>query len=327
MMRVSRYIFLILTLVICLVAVPVEISASNFKANLVSGFSYSHLEPGLPASVAGEMEMDSYTYLCLELPGYLGQYQYDLKIKGDFADSSLEVEEALISGLAGPTLFDLGKGRRVWGKGYAFSPTYPLLDQPYWGTEWKAIVNSFNLSGGAVLDENLEKVESGWFKVGSFWGTSDYTAVISILDQEKRYYNLGANFSHDFLNGFGVRGGINCRQTNSFEEVEFQYLLGGDYALKNNNTLVLEYYRDEEPHLLVALQHMAIFDKWSWQVRDLINMSDYGEIRTFTLDYLANDDITPSLTLEQFVGSEDSHMGSNPVDWKISLEMDIKLDI
>lgn len=192
----------------------------NISGELVTDFTYSHVKEGIPDIIKRDMETDENVFLQLNISGLYNDYQYNVRVKGNTSDFTFDLEGITLSCIAGPTLFEIGKRRWIWGKGFSYSPTYPLdKEKDYWGSEWILVKNNYNMAIGAVLDEDSDELYSGWVRLISLLTTSDYTVVLSYLNDKinteirdsggqvlqvripEDYINLGVNYSRDFLNG------------------------------------------------------------------------------------------------------------------------------
>lgn len=316
----------------------------NISGELVTDFTYSHVKEGIPDIIKRDMETDENVFLQLNISGLYNDYQYNVRVKGNTSDFTFDLEGITLSCIAGPTLFEIGKRRWIWGKGFSYSPTYPLdKEKDYWGSEWTLVKNNYNMAIGAVLDEDSDELYSGWVRLISLLTTSDYTVVLSYLNDKinteirgsggqvlqvripEDYINLGVNYSRDFLNGLEIHGGLNIRHSDNIDEVSQQYLIGGEYIFKNDKTLIFEYFHENENYLVLALNHSGIFSNWQWGVRELVNLDDYGEIRVIDLSYVGNDDVVPSIELRNYAGPDNSQIAQNPRDWVINLKITVKI--
>ncbi|ACL70711.1 hypothetical protein [Halothermothrix orenii] len=314
-----------------------KVKAYHFNMDLVNEYSFRHVTP--PGPVARKDTItEAATEIQLDFSGLVGNYQYSLGVKGDWQKFRADFEEITISGFAGPGVFEAGKRDWRWGEGFSYSPTYPLkADRNYWGGEFNLPGLRYNLSfGSAVVDGNEiangKDINTGsWIRVGSLMNQSDYKVVMSYLkkDNETREgsngqvdnINLGGSYSRDFLNGFALQVGANL-SCYPGDTVSYQYLVGGKYTLPSGHILVGEVYRDRSGHdqILINFINGDLMSDWQWQIRDVVNWSDYGEIRTLSLDYIGDDNITPGLEINNYQGSYGVYH-----DWKLTFRVKISI--
>lgn len=330
--------FVVMVLVIWQVgpAIAMEVSCE-----LINEYRYSYLDEGVVSSLREEMETDSKSIINLKVRGFIQDYHYRLELEGDGEEFEIDLEELTVSGLAGENVFEVGKKDWKWGKGFTYSPTYPLPDdRAYWGVEINMVTgNNYSVSLGGVLADEDNKEYGCWTRIGSLLGESDYEVVLSYLTspvyamdeagsglpvtpKEKGVVNLGFNYSRDLLNGLAVQAGLNGSYCQQDEEVRYQYQVGGKYITVSNHVLVCEAYcdRSDNDFLVFSFGNGDLFTDWEWQVRDFINLDNYGEVRTLQVRYVKNSNVIPSLEFNNYNGS--FKMDS---EWNVTLRIKVKI--
>lgn len=306
-------------------------------SKLTTEFTYSQIDEKLPDIAIVDLESKGKTTLDLSLTGGYHLYQYDINLAMDTEDNSLDLEEATINGLIGKSIFEIGKRDWTWGEGFSYNPTYPLVsDKAYLGSELSWMVDYSTFKLGATLDSNNTNLYSSWIIFNSLLDTSDYSFILSYLkdnseleqlysEEKKDGINLGVNYSKDFLNGLTAHGGYNIRYWDSTGEKADHYLLGGKY-ITADKVITLEYYHQEDDYLVCVLGNQSeSFNNWSWEMKEVLNLNDYGERRSFDLSYIGKDNIIPSLEITNFSGPDFSEIKQNPQDWVVTFMVTIDL--
>jgi len=340
----KRFLLILLFIFIFNLSVIDNVRAIEIDSKLTTEFNYSHIDDNsLPKAVIEDLESDIESTLELSLSGIYKLYQYNIILEGETEDSSLDIEEATISGMIANGILEVGKRDWTWGKGFDYSPTYPLnSDENYIGSELSWMVDYSTFKVGASLDSDDKRFYSSWIKFNSLLESSDYTIILSYqLDDSELddlYHpakksntlkkedgiNLGVNYSKDFLNGLTMRGEYNLRHWRSEREESSYYLLGGEYITEGSKVITLEYYRKEDDYLICVIGNQGdSFADWSWELEEVYNLSDFGQRRSFELAYTAKDKLTPSVEVINFLGPKDSQFQENPKDWTVKFKVTI----
>lgn len=339
-----KKILMILTfLIIIILRLVNNAMAIELDSKLITEFDYSHIDnDNSPYSYILDSESSVDTTLELSASGIYGLYQYDLRVKGETEEDSVYLDEFLINTMVGDSILEFGKKYWTWGKGFSkYYPTYPLNDEEgYLGSEFSLLTFNSTFKIGGIFDSDYEDLYLAWIRYNSLLKTSDYSLILSYLkdnsdldpeqrlDSEKKEkgINLGINYSKDFLNGLAVYGEYNKRYWDSLDEKSNLYLFGGEYITKNDKVIVLEYYREKSDYLVWVIgNHGDFFSDWNWQIKDVIDLNDHGDIRTFNLSYSGIENSTYSIEIEHFSGPKSSRIGSRPEDLTINFKVSIDL--
>jgi hypothetical protein len=289
----------------------------SFKGEIISEFIYHQLNGGIPTLQKPYLETESNTSLKLDLLGFAGSYQYELQATGYFHEFLFGMNRATISGFSGPVLWEFGKKDWTFGKGLAFIPNYPLTQgADCWGFENSIILSPYSLVTGVARERS--KVGAGWLRAGKMRETSDWGVVLSyIWDDGCNYWQGGAEFSWDFLNGLSVHGGASIE----LPEQTGKYLLGGVYSGGRLN-YILEYYYAENHYLFAGLsREPGLFGRWQWGVKEIYSLNDAGLISIINLKYLGNNTVTPELIITNFGGGNSNERQNNPVKWEYIMRL------
>ncbi len=118
----------------------------------------------------------------------------------------------------------------------------------------------------------------------------------------------------------------NWRYWHSINNKSNSYLLGGSYITDTKKIINLEFYHHKDNYLFLLLGNQGhLYNNWSWQITELINLDDYGEYRKFSLSYLGVDDWVPEVEIINIAGAEDSKYKADPREWSINFKF--KVDI
>jgi len=320
----EKYLLIIFLSLVLLITYLPSCQAVNLDTKLMTEYNYHHFDqPPLTNNLTSDSSIE------VDLTGFYDKFEYQLELIGRANDYNLELSQANISTIVDSTVLEAGKKEWVWGTGFSFSPTYTLDNQiNYWGLEAKTIFTTGTLSYGSVLTENNDQLYSSWLRYNSLLATSDYTLVLSYLDEQSKpeNINLGFNYSKDFLTGLEVHGASNLIYQDLTNQTSFQHLLGLEYITPQNKMILLEYYQQDDNKLTLAINnHSSTFSDWNWQLKETINLDDQGQLSTFDLSYTQVENITPKLEISNFSGPNDSKLEQNPTDWIISLKVTVNL--
>ncbi len=259
---------------------------------------------------------DGGTDVELELRGYLRTLRYDMMFTGDAAQFAVEADHAIISGLSGSLLWEIGKKGWAWSKGFVFHPNYPLdAKESSWGAELKSLSLEHNLVFGMVIDE---QVKAGWTRFARTSRNVDWEIDFSYdggLGAEN--LRVGAEFSRDLSAGLSIFAGVNALLTKGVERLALGALYCGEFW-----TCGLEYYFDTEPYLYVGISHEPdLFGQWGGGIKHIINLQDGGVISIANLQYLGDETITPEIVLTNFGGDRSSAYGNNALSRELQFRL------
>ncbi len=312
-------------------AIPVLASGDDTSWSFDIGYSYFHVREDLPGMVQDQLESENdLVKLGINYSTGLlnGQLNLGVEGKGPEDDFEVKLKELAWSGNTGKILYEAGKTKWIWGRGLSYIPTCPLdKDTYYWGLQGSLININNNLSIGAVsskdsyysndYDSEILPVDgsdeyyTGWIRAGWIFETSDITTVVSYQSGQD-IWNYGFDFSRDLLNGFEIHGGFNYKKPDS----NTQYLIGCQYSGKF--FYMMEYYHETDDQLVFSFSNSAdMFGKWQWELREIYDLSDNGEIRQLNISYIKNNNFVPELKVSMNTGPQNSYFQQNSFDYSI----------
>jgi hypothetical protein len=303
-----------------------------------TGYDYFQIGNGLPTVLQDQLDAGN-EFMDLGL-GYTGgsdnhQLSFGLVLKSDGDQSETDLKELVFSERVGKMLYEVGKTKWIWGRGLSFSPICPLdMDTYYWGGQSSRINIGQSLTVGAawVKDSYNSDISdlpisegiisgndyTGWIRSGWVFETSDLTAVVS-YQSAQNCWNYGCDFSRDLENGFELHGGVNLQSPAWASE----YLLGGEYSGKY--LYILEIYRQTDQFLiLVCSNSAALLGHWQWELREVFNLTDGGEIRKINLKYIKNNQVIPELEISENAGAKNSEIRQNPLTGYVAFKLWLK---
>lgn len=303
----------------------------------IAGYNYFHLRDDLPEAYRDYLEPDSKTAdleVGFSTGNDKGQFSMSLDGKGNSDAFETNLKEFSWSEKANRTLYEIGKAKWVWGRGLSYIPTCPLdKDTYYWGLQSSIIHPGHSFTIGAAVDDdsfysndnnnNIKTIDSengyyGWLREGWVFDTSDLTAIMA-YQSVKNYWNYGLDFSRDLLNGFELHGGFNFRSPDS----KVKYLIGGEYSGKY--FYLMEFYHEADDQLILSMSNSTnMLGSWQWELREIYDFNDEGEIRQFNIKYIKINNIVPELDISMNVGPKDSMYRQNPFDYSASLKVTMK---
>ncbi len=309
-------------------------------------YYYYHYRDDTPDYFQDLMDLNN-TLLKLSSSLQFDDYRYEFKISGNAEERRFYLDQATVCGQTEGLVVEAGKKDWIWGTGYSFTPTYPLdQDIAYWGGEVTGSWSRYNLALGTAAAEEEYEMDTFWLRTGLLFDTSDLSVIISSRKNSNGdLFNAGLSASKDFLNGFELHHELNVRHPGA----DCDFLIGVQYIGKSDWVFLLEGYHghnnlknyfsdnfedyledynlEDEPKdwLVLSINNFAaVFKHWQWEIREVVNLSDSGEIRMIRVKYNKDDRITPELKITNYVGPSDSQIGMIPFDLEVLLQITVK---
>ncbi len=310
-MSKMRFVFLLFLILSILTGYIPAAVAVDVRGQLTTELIYNNPKEGYPSGLSE----NGYTTLELIMSGFFQDYQYNLNLKGDSTYFKIDLERMTLTCRAGAGVLEAGRNNWLWGRGFSYSPTYPLnREESYLGFEWSGVLEDHNLAAGTVM---RDKDDAGaWLRMGSLLSNSDYTLVLSYFQNGSGNFGLG--YSRDFLNGLTAYGEANYSYPGN-NQGGFNYLLGGEY-LFDKSVLVVEHYNNGKNYLVLNINNSNLFSDWEWQFREVIDLDEEGRRETVKLGYIYDEHLIPSVKYTSYNGSFE-HL---PRKWDIAFQIKVK---
>lgn len=318
--------------------IPVLAKNDQLNISLEYDYTYNRINDEAPLFIRNNLQTRTTSLIChLNSSGLLGPLQYNIFFDGNLIDwESFEsdLKEAMISCNLAFGVLEIGKQDWRWGKGFIQSPTCPLPKDlstlegyEYWGGEWMVVHGSNNFRIGMVKNDESNINSTSWIQWGKLLESSDYTFVLTYQDKTLQdCLNLGLDYSRDFLNGLTINLGINRHINLNGSEAIWQYLIEGQYIFKNNLSLVVESEYQASHLLAIALNNYAdMFGSWQWEISNIIDCDNSGQIRRLSIKYIKNDFFTPEFEIIDCSGSDYNFIRQYPMELVFTFKVTLRL--